>query len=106
MMGKAVLPDTTFQYRDRQVYVSETTWTVDDTKDIVHFVAARPKDVHSLMQGLFLTWERCLADRQRAPECVDCVVVAAMLGFGLVFVHPFDDGNGRLHRFFIQQVLY
>lgn len=28
-----------------QVYVSETVCTVDDVKDIVHFIAAKPEDV-------------------------------------------------------------
>jgi hypothetical protein len=26
-------------------------------------------------------------------------------GFGFVFLHPFEDGNGRLHRFLIHHVL-
>jgi hypothetical protein len=33
------------------------------------------------------------------------VVSAAVTGFGFVFLHPFDDGNGRLHRFLIHHVL-
>jgi Fic family protein len=33
------------------------------------------------------------------------VVVAAMIAFGFVFIHPFVDGNGRLHRYLIHHVL-
>jgi hypothetical protein len=30
---------------------------------------------------------------------------AAIISFGFVFIHPFDDGNGRLHRFLIHDAL-
>jgi Fic family protein len=30
---------------------------------------------------------------------------AAIIAFGFVFIHPFEDGNGRIHRFLIQDVL-
>ncbi|MEB0014357.1 Fic family protein [Glaciimonas sp. Gout2] len=33
------------------------------------------------------------------------LVKAACAAFGFVYLHPFLDGNGRLHRFFIQHVL-
>src|SRR3990167_9038838 len=31
--------------------------------------------------------------------------MAAILAFGFVFLHPFEDGNGRIHRFIIHYVL-
>jgi Fic family protein len=33
------------------------------------------------------------------------VAIAALVAFGFVFIHPFGDGNGRIHRFLIHQVL-
>jgi Fic family protein len=30
---------------------------------------------------------------------------AAAIAFGFVFIHPFVDGNGRLHRYIIHHVL-
>jgi hypothetical protein len=36
---------------------------------------------------------------------VDPVVAAAAVAFGFVFIHPFEDGNGRIHRFLIHHVL-
>ncbi len=36
---------------------------------------------------------------------LDPVVAAAVSAFAFVFVHPFEDGNGRLHRFLIHYVL-
>ncbi|WP_419936637.1 Fic family protein [Candidatus Palauibacter sp.] len=36
---------------------------------------------------------------------VDPVVAAAVSSFAFVFVHPFKDGNGRIHRFLMHHVL-
>lgn len=36
---------------------------------------------------------------------LDPVIAAAALAFGFVYVHPFEDGNGRLHRYLIHHVL-
>jgi hypothetical protein len=36
---------------------------------------------------------------------VPAEVRAAILAFGFVFIHPFEDGNGRIHRFLIHDVL-
>lgn len=36
---------------------------------------------------------------------IDPVVAAAAISFAFVFVHPFDDGNGRVHRFLINNIL-
>jgi Fic family protein len=35
----------------------------------------------------------------------DPVVYAAIIAFGFVFIHPFMDGNGRIHRYLIHEVL-
>lgn len=39
------------------------------------------------------------------PEGIDPLVLAAVISFGFVFIHPFMDGNGRLSRFLFHQVL-
>ena len=36
---------------------------------------------------------------------LDPVVAAAVSSFAFVFIHPFEDGNGRIHRFLIHHVL-
>jgi Fic family protein len=33
------------------------------------------------------------------------IVRAAIIAFGFVFIHPFIDGNGRIHRFLIHEML-
>jgi hypothetical protein len=65
----------------------------------VHFVPPRPEDVRDLMSGLIATAKLLM------PSTTDPVVVAACLSFGFVFIHPFVDGNGRLHRLLIHNIL-
>jgi hypothetical protein len=43
-------------------------------------------------------------DRMR-DDGLDPVLQAAATAFGFVYVHPFQDGNGRLHRCLIHDVL-
>ena len=33
------------------------------------------------------------------------VIQAAAIAYGFVFLHPFEDGNGRIHRFLIHNIL-
>ncbi len=68
-------------------------------REEVHFVCPRPADVPSLMRG----WMKLTA--RVSHESVPPVVGAAVSAFAFVFVHPFDDGNGRIHRFLIHHVL-
>ena len=82
-------------YRHDQNYVGQTlSWT----DERVHFVPPKPQDVPSLMDGLLTAVRRNLG-------AVHPVVLAAVAAFGFVYVHPFQDGNGRLHRWLIHYVL-
>jgi hypothetical protein len=63
------------------------------------FIGARPDDLQTLMQGLIAANER-----MREGE-LDTVLQAAATAFGFVYIHPFQDGNGRLHRCLIHHVL-
>ena len=65
----------------------------------VEFVPARPEDLSALMQGLLDT-----AGKARTLQ-FDPVIYAATIAFGFVFIHPFMDGNGRIHRYLIHEVL-
>lgn len=62
-------------------------------------VSARPEDLRDLVGGMV-----AYDDRARTGG-VDPVVAAAVLAFGFVYVHPFEDGNGRIHRWLIHHVL-
>jgi hypothetical protein len=61
-------------------------------------ISARPEDLPALMAGM------TAFDRSFAPG-LDAVIAAAALAFGFVYVHPFADGNGRIHRYLIHHVL-
>lgn len=84
-------------------YRRDQNWLGDDLgyRKKVDFVPPRPEDVCSLMDGLVAMSERL---RER-PDAIDAVVAASMISFGFVFVHPFKDGNGRLHRYLIHEQL-
>ncbi|HWX64393.1 Fic family protein [Bradyrhizobium sp.] len=61
-------------------------------------ISARHEDLPSLIDGLVEF------DRNAAPH-LDAVLAATILAFGFVYIHPFADGNGRLHRYLIHHVL-
>jgi len=61
-------------------------------------ISARPEDLPALMDGL-------IAFERGPAQALDPVIAAAVLAFGFVYIHPFEDGNGRLHRYLIHHVL-
>lgn len=81
-------------WRDFQNFVGENV----DFLEQVHFICPRPEDVASLMRGWMRSTERIVHD-------VDPVVAAAVSAFGFVFIHPFEDGNGRIHRYLMHHIL-
>lgn len=83
-------------YRKVQSYVGESVaWQ----REKVHFVCPKPEDLDSLMSGLIAAHERM--DNGGVPP----VAHAAAIAYGFVFLHPFEDGNGRIHRFLIHNIL-
>lgn len=81
-------------FRDWQNYVGES---MPGRAPIVHYVCPPGAMVRELMAGLL--------DCAARTEGMHPVVRAALLSFGFVFIHPFEDGNGRIHRFLIHDVL-
>ncbi|HJV20001.1 MAG TPA: Fic family protein [Sediminibacterium sp.] len=63
-------------------------------------ISARQKDLDKLMAGLIATNQKLEND-----QTYDAVLAAAIIAFGFVFIHPFVDGNGRIHRYLIHHVL-
>ena len=83
-------------YRTDQNYVGESVaWR----REKVHFACPKPEDVPMLMGGLIAAHERM--DQGGVPP----VIHAAAVAYGFVFLHPFEDGNGRIHRFLIHNIL-
>ena len=83
-------------YRVKQNYVGETiAWQ----KEKIHFACPKPGDLFDLMEGLIAAHKRMDASN------VSAVIHAAAIAYGFVFLHPFEDANGRIHRFLIHNIL-
>ncbi|WP_119392189.1 Fic family protein [Taklimakanibacter lacteus] len=71
----------------------------DTNAPIPDHVSARPEDIAGLIDGL-------IAYAERAEKGgLDPVTAAAAVAFGFVFIHPFEDGNGRIHRWLVHHML-
>jgi len=70
-----------------------------DGEPVPEFIGARADDLNGLLSDLIL------ANSRMKDVGLDPVIQAAATAFGFVYVHPFGDGNGRLHRCLIHQVL-
>lgn len=113
-------------WRDEQNFVGENRV---GGREKVHFIPPKPEDVRSLMVGFgalvaerlgptafnldLLYWEKMdelfgeseSSDSKNQSLSINPVIAAAVVSFAFVFIHPFMDGNGRLHRFIIHDML-
>ena len=70
----------------------------DTQMPLPEHISARPEDLPSLVDGL------AAFDKGTALK-LDAVIASAVLAFGFVYIHPFEDGNGRIHRYLMHHVL-
>ena len=68
--------------------------------EVVSLLGAPPDALPDLMAGLIACHQRVSAEGSLPP-----VVHAACIGFLMVYIHPFMDGNGRAHHFLLHNVL-
>jgi fido (protein-threonine AMPylation protein) len=81
-------------FRDFQNYIGQ--W-LPGYKEMIHYICPPPQILSTLMDGLKEVAEKTAGIY---PE-----IRAAVIAFGFVFIHPFEDGNGRLHRFLIHDIM-
>ena len=62
-------------------------------------ISAHWGDLPRLIEGMIQTYDILKKSN------FDPVLGAAIISFGFVFIHPFVDGNGRIHRYLMHQVL-
>ncbi len=62
-------------------------------------ISARQEDLNDLLDGFIETNQLLIKDN------FDPVLAATIIAFGFVFIHPFEDGNGRIHRYLIHHIL-
>lgn len=89
-------PMTTLQQmgiRQSPVFVGEAI----RYQEVVHYVAPPSEDLELMLEGLMT-----FLDRTQGQSSVMRSAVAA---FGFIYIHPLADGNGRVHRFLINDVL-
>lgn len=95
-----------------QIYVGES---LAPDLERVHFAAPKPEDLDELMDG-FIEMANSIIDRiwgtwTETGELfctkseVPTLAAAAVISFAFNFLHPFSDGNGRIHRFLLHHVL-
>ena len=82
-----------FGLRQSPVFVGE----VVRYEEVVHYVAPPFADIGLMLDGLKVFLERTVG---QSP-----VMRSAVAAFGFVYIHPLADGNGRVHRFLINDVL-
>lgn len=84
---------THFGVRQSPVFVGETV----RYQEIVHYVAPAADEVSAMLEGLQVFLEKT---QGQSP-----VMRSAVAAFGFVYIHPLADGNGRVHRFLVNDVL-
>lgn len=84
-------------WRDSQNFIGQTT---SDYREQIYYACPKPDDLDSLIDG----WTGFIKNCEENKE-VSAIALAAAASFGFVFIHPFEDGNGRIHRFLIHHFL-
>ena len=82
-----------FGLRQSPVFVGESV----RYQEIVHYIAPPGEDLAAMLAGL-----QVFLDRTQGQSPLMRSAVAA---FGFVYIHPLADGNGRVHRFLVNDVL-
>jgi hypothetical protein len=83
-------------FRAEGVFLGQRT---ADGVPLPEFIGARPQDLDDLVDALIET------DSSLTGAALDPVLQAACTAFAFVYIHPYEDGNGRLHRCLIHHAL-
>lgn len=97
VLQREILGDRTtithFGIRQSPVFVGETV----RYQEVVHYVAPEADEVGAMLEGLRVFLER--------TEGQSALMRSAVAAFGFVYIHPLADGNGRVHRFLVNDIL-
>lgn len=84
-------------YRSKGGFVGEHDR--ETGQPIPDHISAKAEDLPILMNGLLLSNQLLMGNE------IDPVIAATIIAFGFIYIHPFEDGNGRIHRYLIHHVL-
>lgn len=95
MLQRGILGDTALRFGPRKspVYVGHDAYY----RPVVDYVAPHWNDAAEMLCGL--------SEAMRRTDGGSSIVRAAVASFGFVYIHPMADGNGRISRFLINDVL-
>jgi len=82
--------------RNEEVFLGERD---RDNYPIPEFIGAFNKSLPSLLQN----WIEL--DEKLHKSDIDPIMHAVIIAFSFVYIHPLEDGNGRIHRYLIHHVL-
>ena len=82
--------------RDEGVFLGDRD---RDNEPIPEFIGAKSEDLERLIES----W--LALDALLSKEQVDPILHAVIIAFSFVYIHPLEDGNGRIHRYLIHHVL-
>lgn len=98
-LHSVLIEDTRFVFpglRPDGVFLGERDHIGDPLPE---FIGARPQDLDGLSSGMLV------ANNRMRDDGLDPILQAAATAFGFIYLHPFQDGNGRVHRCLIHHVL-
>jgi Fic family protein len=84
-------------FRKKGGFVGEHDRTTGEP--LPEHISAKWQDIESLIKGLIATNDLLI------KSDFDAVLAAAIIAFGFVFIHPLEDGNGRIHRYLFHHTL-
>jgi Fic family protein len=88
---------TKMGFRNEGGFVGDRERTTGEP--IPDHISAKWQDVEQLISGLISSWQLM------ETAGFDAVLAATKIAFGFVYIHPFVDGNGRIHRYLIHHIL-
>ena len=96
-LQKDILGDVTtlasFGLRQSPIFVGQTI----RYENVIHYIAPDWVDVAPMLEGLRFFVERTKGASPTAR--------AAVASFSFLYIHPLADGNGRVHRFLVNDIL-
>lgn len=98
-LHKILLKDDRFSkigIRDTEVFLGDRD---QDNHPRPEFIGAKQTDLTELMNS-WLQLNQILKESKLDP-----ILQAAIVAFSFVYIHPLQDGNGRLHRYLFHHVL-